>query len=626
MNEGDYIASYIIKKEIKPGMYKARRDFEESYVLLQSLPIGIEDNDLIKLSKIKHPNIQEILAAFNEDGKRYLVTPWLEERGYGVESIQLDGKGELWLQQLLSGLVYLKDKGVQLPRFERESIIHTESGTFVISIMSLLARTSDSEKTWLKNLAAACKSKIAKVEKDVYYTHLEKVLSVQYATFDGLSKELCSLNRTLNRDLEKKISTLTAEVVVLRQKVDELSAEVKRLETENANLPEGGPEEFPEDLQEELSKLRQQVHELQEKIRNLKADIARLESENERLRKAIDELRKTVAKQEIKIADLLSKCADLQRENEALKTRVMKLESANADLERDRKALMGQVEKLTTKQMSAHRMGCLWKAAITFALGGYIGWWFAFSHQDDPPLPSQEECIVKNLCDLTKKQQTELVKYVESLQQKAQRADSALIAVDKKHDELEAKLKDAEASLARERDKVEPLNGQIGELTKQKAQLQSEKAQLLSKYEEFTAEHQNCEAVAKMLADYESILAKLKEMTKAEDDKYSDLIGKVKALIKQTSEKLSPREREKLNSDLAEREETLKLYYKWRECNAAWSKSSDKNKRKKLGDQSGALLNQLKERLKYKGINFDGAAVEERLNQEIKNLNKRLGR
>ena len=90
-----------------------------------------------------------------------------------------------------------------------------------------------------------------------------------------------------------------------------------------------------------------------------------------------------------------------------------------------------------------------------------------------PTLPSQEERIIKNLCDLTQKQQTELVKYVDSLQQK----------VHKKHDESEAKLKDAEASLASERAKVKRLNEQIGALTNEKDKLQSEKAQLLSKYE-----------------------------------------------------------------------------------------------------------------------------------------------
>lgn len=429
-------------------------------------------------------------------------------------------------------------------------------------------------------------------------------------------REECEVVRLRNADLEKEISILAAQIAGLQQRVAELSAEVNRLKAEKA------------DLQEEVSKLRQLVHELQEKIGNLKAEIARLESENERLRKTIDELRKTVAEQEKKIADLLRICADLQRENDTLKTRVMKLDSVNADLVRGSKELKEQVERLTKQLRTEHRMGWLWKAAIAFALGGYIGWLFAFSHQDEatkpmaPTLPSQEERIIKNLCDLTQKQQTELVEYVDSLQEKAQRA----VAVDKKHDELEAKLKVAEASLDKKKTEVEQLNGQIGALTIAKDKLQSEKAQLLSKYEGFAAKHQNCEDVAKKLEGYESILALLKEKTGAEDDAYSDLIGKVNALIKPTSAKakLSSRERKKLESDLEERKQTLKLYNEWKKCNYDWHMCSDENKRKERGEQSGALLKQLKERLKYKDINFDGAAVEKRLEQEIENLNNRL--
>lgn len=461
----------------------------------------------------------------------------------------------------------------------RSRVLLTEMQKWLENNRNLLVGTSESDDeaafaaggvwnnlmTWLRFLLHEVTEKMAAREYRALRQYdagvqvqLTRLFEKEKNRVDELREE-CEVVRLRNADLEKEISILAAQIAGLQQRVAELSAEVNRLKAEKA------------DLQEEVSKLRQLVHELQEKIKKLETVIAGLESENASLRKAIDELRKTVAEQEKKIADLLRICADLQRENEALKTRVMKLDSVNADLVRGSKELKEQVERLTKQLRTEHCMGWLWKAAIAFALGGYIGWWFAF-YQDAPPLPPQEECIVKDLCDLTQKQQTELFEYVKSLQQKAPRADSALEAKLKKAEASlaseRAKLKDAEASLASERAKVKRLNEQIGAVTyekdklqSEKGQLQSEKAQLLSKYEGFAAKHQNCEDVAKMLADYESILAKLKEMTKAEDDEYSDLIGKVNALIKPTSAKAKLSSREKKSWSLT-----------WRNAKRRWKR------------------------------------------------------
>lgn len=428
-------------------------------------------------------------------------------------------------------------------------------------------------------------------------------------------REECEVVRLRSADLEKEISSLTAEIAGLQQRVVGLSAEVTRLKTEKENL------------QEELPKSQALVHELQENIEQLKKEIARLNSENEGLRNSIDELRQTAVGQERQIADLLRISADLQRENDALKTRVMGLDSANADLERVRNELRGQVVKLTTELRSERHVVWLWKAAVAFALGGGIGWWFAFSHQDKPtapivsPIPSQEICIVKDLCDLTKKQQTELVKYVESLQQKAQKPESVPVAVDKNPDESDVKLKAAEDRLSEEKKKVEQQERQISALTNENHQLQTA-------FNEFSAKHQNCEVVAKELATYESILAELKEITKAKEDDYSDLIGIVNDWAKTTSAKakLSPTERKKLESALEEHKITLSLLQEWEKLKNQWYTASNRDDKNKLWERVEAKRKEIMRRLKMDEQDiFKGDEVEAWLKNEKKKLKKRLG-
>ena len=239
----------------------------------------------------------------------------------------------------------------------------------------------------------------------------------------------------------------------------------------------------------------------------------------------------------------------------------------------------------------------------------------------DKHSPAREIRIVKDLCDLTQKQQTELVEYVRSLQQKAPKPESAPVAVDTKHDESEAKLKVAEDSLASERAEVERLNKQISELTEENHQRQSD-------FKKFSENHQNCEVVAKELATYESILAELKEITKAKKDDYSDLTGIVTDWAKTTSAKakLSPRKKEELVSALEEHIITLYLLQEWKKLNYQWSTASNRDDKIKLWGSVEAKRKEIMSRLKMDEQDiFKGKEVKNWLEKEKKKLKKSLG-
>ena len=213
MKINDIVADYIIKQMDSNGRYKVRRIHEESFVELIKLPSSISEETIERIASIKHANVQEILAAFEIDRNCYLTTPWIEDAQEGLNDVSLDGSGELWLEGLLAGMIYLTNNKFSLPPAEEKSIIRSNDGKCFISVMALLSHNDHvTEVDWLMYLSEKCKSLVKLSEAGAYRSALETILNQDYESLKDFSKALQGLVPDVIKRQETEVALLKKQI------------------------------------------------------------------------------------------------------------------------------------------------------------------------------------------------------------------------------------------------------------------------------------------------------------------------------------------------------------------------------------------------------------------------------
>lgn len=546
MKRGDIVADYIIKEICGQGLFKARRIHEESFVTLMELPgnISQDDNRLEHFSTIRHANVQEILAVFDIDGTRYLTTPWIEVVPGGLAGVSLDGVGEQWLQQLLSGLIYLKKNRYSLPPAEPQSIVRTSEGKCYISIIALLSQNGKggSEADWINYFVERLKQLTGRAEKNAYSDALKEIAGMRYDSLTNFSK---SLGNTTSR----------------RQTEDLKSG----WESDN-NCGE----------ESEVAKLNVKIAELQ-------ATNELLNRQNEELRKKSQPGDETLCKEKL----------DLQREVTQLK-----------------KAL--SQEKRVYSSM---------KMVLALVVGGVCCWWFfgqkssrmdAMPHPIATPInPVEEVKIVKQLCEESGKPLEELADYVRGLREMA--AANKPDETSSMLGELQTELDEANGDLSKARQALNTAN----------ANLKQAEVNFASSQEEWEVKYNGLrDEYNKLQGEYNQsldILSKLKGVTGAQAEDYSDLYTKVRALINSNLSKpiLTPRERKRLEGESIQIQSLLNRINAWKKEIGKGGRSEEEAE--KINEETQDLL----KTLKLGPMEING--IDDKM-EELKNRQKEIGK
>jgi cell division protein FtsB len=148
-------------------------------------------------------------------------------------------------------------------------------------------------------------------------------------------------DKELGKDLtvaREQLGTGTQLIAQMKRYVDQLSAQVKRLEDKIATLSA------------ELDRLKQDNTRLTDRVAALEKENADLKAENETLKAEIDKLKGRVAELEKQLDDLNKQVAQMSRSTPEqvaeLKKRIAELEQENAQLKQDNAALKQRTAEL----------------------------------------------------------------------------------------------------------------------------------------------------------------------------------------------------------------------------------------------------------------------------------------